>query len=148
MLLPSAFQNNDIPTTLGKKVEQPKPVKPDPIREFERHNHDKPTTFVPRFPMPDDYVKVAKAELKRQWEESRYALKREDSKAKLDVLNQRICDLKEFFDPNGGHYVLSGHFLVNTDLLELPKIDASAVPVGKPLYYFGEITTESDGWPL
>jgi hypothetical protein len=117
MLLPSAFQDKDIPCTLGKKVERQEPTKADPIREFERHNHDIPCTAK----LPDEYVKEAAKELKRQWEENLHAKRgqllttSERYKAAWDAFmnrgqslaeraNKRIEEMRASITPMHGEY--------------------------------------------
>jgi hypothetical protein len=208
MLLPSAFQDKDIPCTLGKKVERQEPAKADPLREFERHNHDIPCVAK----LPDEYVKEAAKEMKRQWEENLHA-KRNETLAErankrideLDRLNRQalarsIEKMKEqsvflggrkaaIAVPAHGEYrngmvwdswagwiplaqwnakepsiqatcleelkamvseskaEICAMPLVPFNPMKFPKIDASAVPVGQPLYMWGESSVEGS-WPV
>jgi sRNA-binding protein len=90
-------------------------------------------------PLPDEYVKVAKAELKRQWEENRYALRREDNKAKLDDLNailearQKAREQWVSEQPTWQAWAER----IESTLPAWPPIDASALPVGQSLFMYG-----------
>ena len=42
MLLPPSMQDKTEFMPLGKAIQKPEPVKADPVREFEKHNHDIP----------------------------------------------------------------------------------------------------------
>ncbi len=44
-LLPPALQDKTGFQPLGKAIKKPEPKKPDPIREFEKQNHDIPVPF-------------------------------------------------------------------------------------------------------
>jgi hypothetical protein len=143
MLLPSAFQDKDIPLTLGKKIERQEPAKADPFREFERHNHDIPCMAK----LPDEYVKEAAKELKRQWEENRAKHQRVDNKAKLGELNKEIDRINALIDQRQKEREqwarerpewLAWAERVESTLPAWPKIDASAVPVGAPLTPYGQ----------
>ena len=49
MLLPPSMQDKTEFMPLGKAIQKPEPVKADPVREFEKHNHDIPGA--PRLPL-------------------------------------------------------------------------------------------------
>ena len=48
-LLPPSMQDKTEFMPLGKAIQKPEPVKADPVREFEKHNHDIPGA--PRLPL-------------------------------------------------------------------------------------------------
>jgi transketolase len=146
MLLPSAFQDKDIPCTLGKKVERQEPAKTDPIREFERHNHDIPCTAK----LPDEYVKEAAKEMKRQWEENldrAMAMKVSDAFSKWlerkvaresQSLEATIPSVFKRADNKAQREALYARIdALKAESLLWPKIDASAVPVGQSFFMYG-----------
>ena len=47
-LLPPSMQDKTEFMPLGKAIQKPEPVKADPVREFEKHNHDIPGAKLPR----------------------------------------------------------------------------------------------------
>ena len=48
MLLPPSMQDKTEFMPLGKAIQKPEPVKADPVRDFEKHNHDIPGAKLPR----------------------------------------------------------------------------------------------------
>ena len=47
-LLPPSMQDKTEFMPLGKAIQKPEPVKADPVRDFEKHNHDIPGAKLPR----------------------------------------------------------------------------------------------------